>query len=420
MPWGDPACWLANGSVGKFCSICGVADADRDSINRAAPGDVVWLSAPPKYVNVWLPGLDGARADIPCVEIGRRKSFPLPAMHDTVSIKGTELSFQWHYCVLAFAMTIHKIQGQTLDRVVLCLDKTQARMTYEQVLVAITRVRRADDLRVLPALLGNDPAFPHLHGLKQHDAVVRWFDGSFDTDGLRRYVPLLRNETVPPRKTTTRVAKLGSEPNPAPKASAKRDPAPKASAKRDREPISVGNRGGDAALTVTAEPVVIEIRTPWAYTRSEVIDALMLDQLSGDLFVSGLFLRETVGQPNVARAGIAARRVFATWLNYGQHFIAVKVDLDMRTFSVRNSLRTHRPAEELAEICRAKLLVEEAAASPPLTVVRQEHECRQQVESECAVMTIENLPHMMLGGALVEMTRDLVATRYLEIYRSFD
>ena len=409
----NPACWLANGSVGKFCSICGVADADRDSINRAAPGDVVWLSAPPKYVNVWLPGLDGARADIPCVEIGRRKSFPLPAMHDTVSIKGTELSFQWHYCVLAFAMTIHKIQGQTLDRVVLCLDKTQARMTYEQVLVAVTRVRRADDLRVLPALPGNDATFAHLHGLKQHDAVVEWFRGSFNKDGLRRYVPLLR-ETVAQRKTATRVAKRGREPNPAPKAK------PKASARRGREPISVDDGSDNEPEAVGSEIVAIEIRTWGKYIRSEVIDALMLDQLSGDLFVSGLFLRETVGQPNVARAGIAARRVFATWLHYAGHFIAARVDLDARTLSVRNSKIDYRPGEELAEIARAKLLVEEATGSPPLTVVRQEHECRQQVESECAVMTIENLPHMMLGGALVEMTRDLVATRYLEIYRSFD
>ena len=51
---------------------------------------------------------------------------------------------------LAFAVTFHKIQGQTLDKIVLDLNGTgPPPMTLAALYVGISRVRRAADMRVL-------------------------------------------------------------------------------------------------------------------------------------------------------------------------------------------------------------------------------------------------------------------------------
>ena len=54
-----------------------------------------------------------------------------------------------HACEIAFAVTFHKIQGRTLDSVVLHLTKTSA-LRAQSVLVGMSRVRSAARMRLFP------------------------------------------------------------------------------------------------------------------------------------------------------------------------------------------------------------------------------------------------------------------------------
>jgi hypothetical protein len=61
---------------------------------------------------------------------------------------------------LAFSMTIHKAQGRTIPKVVLALshhENNNFQMKYAHIYVAMSRVRKSDDLRFLSHLSGARP-----------------------------------------------------------------------------------------------------------------------------------------------------------------------------------------------------------------------------------------------------------------------
>ena len=93
-------------------------------------------------------------------------------------------------------------QGATLGPTVLVYGN----LSFEQLLVGVTRVRFADDLRILPPPGDFTGAWKqNLVGLKQNKENAEWFSGTFDADGFRQY------EDLPAQKTQTR-AKRGKIP----------------------------------------------------------------------------------------------------------------------------------------------------------------------------------------------------------------
>jgi hypothetical protein len=184
-----PACGLANGSPCTLHSLVGVSAADTRKISVAQPGEVIWLERPPEYVLVHLPVLD-ALEHLPFILVDGKRMVPLDSKPDDLTLHKKTITFHWHHVGLAFASTIHKCQGQTLDKAVLVLDKApdqKSPLSFEQLNVAITRVRRADDLRVLPPHPTSDQEFSHLLKLKPLGTVEKWFKGPFDKDGRRKF-----------------------------------------------------------------------------------------------------------------------------------------------------------------------------------------------------------------------------------------
>ena len=202
----NPALGLANGSSVLMRRLCGLRDGDAQRIADAAPGEVVWIE-PPDYI---LVENDAAHRlqHLPFVfRDGPHRMFPLRESLDEVTFgsSGTQKVSYFHHPVdIAFAITIHKAQGKTLQRAVLCVDPgAKFKLTFEMFLVGATRVRNGDDLRFLsPAEFGKN--FSFLKGLKPNKYTEEWFFGldrtkppPFDRDGYRHYqaeTPLPRGE----------------------------------------------------------------------------------------------------------------------------------------------------------------------------------------------------------------------------------
>ena len=88
-------------------------------------------------------------------------------------VKGHELS-------LGFVSTYHKLQGQTVDKIILVLDKQVnaiCDVSIESLYVGLSRVRTGNDLRYLPC-----NSIRHLRLLKRDTCLIKWYN-NYDDDG---------------------------------------------------------------------------------------------------------------------------------------------------------------------------------------------------------------------------------------------
>ena len=77
----------------------------------------------------------------------------------------------------AFSITVHKIQGQTCEKLIIDLNKSpvKPKLNFQGLLVLLSRVRRAADLRLLPLRAGNFN-YRHLLELEPPPALVQWLN----------------------------------------------------------------------------------------------------------------------------------------------------------------------------------------------------------------------------------------------------
>lgn len=134
-----PVLGMSNGSLCTMVALSGLNSNDEDRIRQADTGEVVWLTEPPKYVVIELNDANSLKPKL-LQELGG--SCHLAFEERTSKMKfGNRKVYRWHFVDLAFALTMHKVQGKTLRRVVLCLDKCDgSKITFDQLLVALTRV----------------------------------------------------------------------------------------------------------------------------------------------------------------------------------------------------------------------------------------------------------------------------------------
>ena len=124
---------------------------------------------------------------------------------------------------LGFATTFHKVQGQTLRRVIMFLherrSKQLAKLIWESLYVAMTRVKSGNDMRV--CYRGSDAQHPTTHGLQHlkklkrpelYDAWLAAYDenGNWDDTKLKEEAERARNDL---RKRLARVTCLGRTSN---------------------------------------------------------------------------------------------------------------------------------------------------------------------------------------------------------------
>ena len=94
------------------------------------------------------------------------------------------VSSRSHAVELAFSMTFHKVQGKTLDRVVLDLNRRpfNPKVSFTALLVAISRVRSSTHLRILPAQPGQ--TFDYLLRLSPDEDLRIWLSGFPSVGGV--------------------------------------------------------------------------------------------------------------------------------------------------------------------------------------------------------------------------------------------
>lgn len=89
-----------------------------------------------------------------------------------------QFDFRSSGCEIGFASTFHKIQGATLDKVVLCLNARRSKklmtVNLQALYVGLTRVRSGDGLRIWPSARGD---LDYLLKLKRPSELSEWENG---------------------------------------------------------------------------------------------------------------------------------------------------------------------------------------------------------------------------------------------------
>ena len=162
----NPARNLANGSMGVMHSLCldpkeSLQDFEMNYVNLP-PGEILMLLHPPTSVNLAFPAMKSEEWPDDCRledEFGRIVvPFP-PTSSKEGSVRvnrHTKYTFKEPFVDLAFSLTFWKIQGCTLDRIILGftdLKGTGGKVNLTHLYVALSRVRRGADLRVMPGNL---------------------------------------------------------------------------------------------------------------------------------------------------------------------------------------------------------------------------------------------------------------------------
>jgi len=409
----NPQCGLSNGSNCELVGLAGLRPDDTAKIAAAGAGDVVNLDHPPTHVLVSVPALKTCE-HMPRVIVDGKECVPLELSNGEIEVGHTKLSFSSHHVTLAFAVTMHKVQGKTLEKAIICLANHEKRWkpTFEQLLVAITRVRQADDLRFFPSLCSSDRNFRSLQDLTPNADVTKWFEGKFDDDGYRIY-----EET--PEKLSKKQSSKKSLP-------LQLEPAHTKFQKTEQSlvhPTNVPPESHDNEVQQQDEQQQEETPAqewndilalwggarPFRHIAQYIHEEGTIEEVehTGD-FIDIPAIEATLGSlkepiiPYLNRYSPwnGQSPVFATMFKIPRHFVAMKVDLTANppVFSIFDSSReytSHHQAEKDAEIAciRAKI----GALTGNANAIFVEELVQQQTENDCAIHTVNNCLRMMLA-----------------------
>ena len=171
---------IVNGTPGYLHSLSWDDGVSKEGLGSFAPvpGHLVEVP-PPHTINVL------------CKQ-GGVDPVPMIAKRSTSEQGDATLARLKHSVELGFSVTFHKIQGQTVDRIILALHPRKScqllSMSFEMLYVAMTRVRHASDIRIL---YSSAAGLKHLRQLKRpvcFDAWVAAYDnsGRWDAAELKR------------------------------------------------------------------------------------------------------------------------------------------------------------------------------------------------------------------------------------------
>ena len=184
---------LCNGTMGTFHSFVPPDGFELPANDGAdlAPGTVIELPAPPTslHVRVCDKGDDG--------ESPRERVVALPLVTLAADVPGSrrnpksnrkpQFRYRAHDCQPASALTWHKWQGQTRDRIVVNLEcrpkraRGMCEVTPEGVYVVGTRVRTRAGLRLWP-LADPERGLDYLRELRWNPFLIL-YEGNYNADG---------------------------------------------------------------------------------------------------------------------------------------------------------------------------------------------------------------------------------------------
>ena len=117
----------------------------------ARPGQVHTVPRP-AYMVVVLDVDESEKEDARKDRLSAEDLIPLRLEHAEDVVQNVKLAFKQFPLDLGFATTFHKVQGQTLERVIMFLHERKtrqlAKLQWESLYVAMTRVKSGDNMRV--------------------------------------------------------------------------------------------------------------------------------------------------------------------------------------------------------------------------------------------------------------------------------
>ena len=137
-----PSSGYANGTRGN---MTGIFYEDDTVLPTGTPGELIQIE-PPQYICMQVSD-DNGITTVPC----KRQSDDIEYYYKGQSRK--------YYCLscgvnLAFALTIHEVQGQTLQRAVVVLGRdigrTIGRVSWSLLYVALSRVKKLKHVKFFP------------------------------------------------------------------------------------------------------------------------------------------------------------------------------------------------------------------------------------------------------------------------------
>lgn len=420
----NPQCGLSNGSSCTMIGLAGLTEGDERIIGNALPGEVVWLKSPPKYVLVSVAALEDASVPrlLALGGVGALPCVPLPISSDEVAIGGRNVSYQSHHVSLAFAVTMHKVQGKTLEKAVIALSNHGGRWkpTFEQLLVAITRVRNADDLRILPSLSLSDAHFYSLCDLKPDQYVTEWLAGHFDSEGMRHYDSVPEKAKKTPSKAAAKTSKStgpsvvdgglpgirlrGPEAEPSQRAAPRRRtegaPAPcDGGAGLPEGLLNLVAFGAVQGLAAEAGEMMGELRTPGAFINESVIEAVASHVLVGAGSEMVFVERAALG-----RRCVDMTTRYVSYVAYSAHFVAIMIDCPNGILHYAETLGARLISAERDSIL----------AGVALSFCGRQLELRRtvvefQVENECAIAAVNNILMFACPRLRAKFTRATMA-----------
>lgn len=161
-------------------------------VQQAKPGEVIYMSKPPLSVNVQLPSELTTRISIPSLEEDRT-IIPMTVVKTGSRFRTLKLlrargdhtsqcGYYDHSLDLAFAITYHKAQGRTLDRVLLVFnDVGRAKMTVSSLYVGLSRVRHSSHLRILSI---SNRQRQTLEKLSFRNELIKWWGDMIANDRM--------------------------------------------------------------------------------------------------------------------------------------------------------------------------------------------------------------------------------------------
>ena len=165
-----PSCGYANGTRGN---MTGILYKDDTVLPRGRPGELIQIE-PPHFVCVQVSD-DNGITTVPC----KRQSEDIE-----YHFKGEK---RYYYCQscgvnLSFALTVHEVQGQTLDRAVIVLGRnigrSVGRVSWSLLYVALSRVKKLDHVRFFPhGRRGSVECFKYLTKLNPPEKLRKWTEG---------------------------------------------------------------------------------------------------------------------------------------------------------------------------------------------------------------------------------------------------
>ena len=209
---------MANGTLVRYHSLSFLKEADLAIFNRmvngARAGDTVTLNDPPDIINVELfPDVEGQSDDelkknresrqkwkwgtVPnsdgkiIVPVSRHNSRCIKKMSELVRPSARPVRYspsraylQDHFPLeLGFAITIYKVQGRTIYKIIVALSKhpeEKLRFIFEGVYTALSRIRKSEDMRLL--LTNKDwNTLDYIASLEKDPEITQFFKGYPDS-----------------------------------------------------------------------------------------------------------------------------------------------------------------------------------------------------------------------------------------------